>query len=141
MRSKLVSLAIATAPGEAYYFPLGHVLKRDVQSELLIDAPGDRAATDAPDDRGLIRGGDDPIPTRAKRKQKAPVASGIAGALLAEARNSPEQPVRNLPALQSMEMKPLRDLLEDPTVRKAGQNSKYDMLVLRKAGIDCKAST
>jgi len=136
LRSKLVSLAIATAPGEAYYFPLGHVLKRDVQSELLIDAPGDRAATDAPDDRGLIRGGDDPIPTRAKRKQKAPVTSGIAGALLAEARNSPEQPVRNLPALQSMEMKQLRDLLEDPTVRKAGQNSKYDMLVLRKAGID-----
>jgi len=35
-----------------------------------------------------------------------------------------------------MEMKQLRDLLEDPTVRKAGQNSKYDMLVLRKAGID-----
>ena len=136
LRSKLVSLSIGIAPGEAYYFPLGHVLRRDVQSDLLIDAPGDRAATDAPDDSGLIRGGDDPIPARSKRKQKTPAASGIAGALLAQARNSPEQPVRNLPPLQSEEMRPLRELLEDPAVRKTGQNAKYDMLVLRKAGVD-----
>jgi DNA polymerase-1 len=136
LRSKLVSLSIGVAPGDAYYFPLGHVLRRDVQSELLIDAPGDRAASDAPDERGLIRGGDDPVPARAKRKQKTPVAAGIAGALLAQTRSSPELPVRNLPPLQSKEMKPLRDLLEDPAVRKTGQNAKYDMLVLRRAGVD-----
>ncbi len=138
LRSKLVSLSIGIAPGEAYYFPLGHVLRRDVQSDLLIDAPGDRAATDAPDDRGLIRGGDDPISALPKRKQKTPVASGIAGALLARAGNSPELPVRNLPPIQSEEMRPLRGLLEDPAVRKTGQNAKYDMLVLRKAGVDLR---
>ena len=136
LRSKLVSLSIAVAPGEAYYLPLGHVLRRDIQSDLLIDAAGDRAATDAPDDRGLVRGGDDPIPSRPKRKQKTPPASGIAGALLAQAGNSSELPVRNLPPLQSDAMKPLRTLLEDPTVRKTAHNAKYDMVVLRKAGIN-----
>jgi DNA polymerase-1 len=136
LRSKLVSLSIAVAPGEAYYLPLGHVLRRDVQSDLLIDAAGDRAATDAPDDRGLVRGGDDPIPSRVKRKQKIPPTSGIAGALLAQAGNSSELPVKNLPPLQLGAMKPLRTLLEDPTIRKTAHNAKYDMLVLRKAGIN-----
>src|SRR6266571_2004276 len=49
LRSKLVSLSIAVAPGEACYLPLGHVLQRDIQSDLLIDGLGGRAATDAPD--------------------------------------------------------------------------------------------
>src|SRR6266542_7054559 len=61
LRSKLVSLSIAVAPGEAYYFPLGHVLRRDFQGDLLVDASGDRAATDTPEDCGLIRGGDEPV--------------------------------------------------------------------------------
>jgi DNA polymerase-1 len=135
LRSKLVSLSIAVAPGEAYYLPLGHVLRRDVQSDLLIDAPGDRAATDGPDDRGLVRGGDEPIPVRPKRKPKVPVASGIAGTLLAQASNAPESAVRNLPPLQSEAMGPLRALLEDPAVTKTGHNAKYDLLVLRKAGV------
>ena len=70
LRSKLVSMAIAVAPGKAYYLPFGHVRRRNIQSELLIDAPGDRAATDAPAERGLIRGGDEPITSKPKRKSK-----------------------------------------------------------------------
>jgi DNA polymerase-1 len=137
MRSKLVSLSIAVAPGEAYYFPLGHVSRRDVQNELMIDAAGDRAATDSPEDRGLIRGGDDPVPIRPKRKAKTPIASGggIAGALLASTKGLAEKQINNLPPLNSESMKPLKALLEDPAVRKAGQNTKYDMLVLRRAGV------
>jgi len=135
LRSKLVSLSIAVAPGEAYYFPLGHVLRRDFQGDLLVDASGDRAATDAPEDRGLIRGGDEPVLLKPRRRTKTSATSGIAGALLARNLDSSETPVRNLPSLDSEAMKPLRDLLEDPGVRKSGQNAKYDLLVLRKAGV------
>ncbi|MFN2601265.1 MAG: DNA polymerase I [Gemmatimonadaceae bacterium] len=131
LRSKLVSLAVAVAPGKAYYLPFGHVRKRNVQSELLIDAPGDRAATDAPAERGLIRGGDDPIPSKRKRKSMLSAKS-------ANGNNSQDSPVRNLPPLDSVEMQPLKMLLEDPTVRKAAQNAKYDLLVLRKVGVSLK---
>ncbi len=45
-----------------------------------------------------------------------------------------EAPV-NLPAFSSDEMAPLRALLQDATVFKIAQNAKYDMLVLRGAGV------
>jgi DNA polymerase-1 len=129
LRSRLVSIAIATAPGEAWYLPLRHVQWSGMQGELLIDAAGDRSPTDAPEDRGLVRGGDDPLASASRKKKTSKtedqpkVASG---------------PVRNLPPLDSAEMKPLRDLLEDPAVKKTAQNAKYDVLVLRRAGIDLK---
>jgi DNA polymerase-1 len=135
LRSKLVSLSIAINPGEAFYLPLGHVLRRDFQSDLLIDAAGDRSATDAAEDRGLIRGGDEPVPSKGKKKAKTPSPSSVAATLLAE---RPQTSVTNLPSLQSAEMKSLKDLLEDPLVKKSSQNVKYDMLVLRKAGVELR---
>src|SRR6478672_5917511 len=84
LRSKLVSLSIAINPGEAFYLPLGHVLRRDFQSDLLIDAAGDRSATDAAEDRGLIRGGDEPVPSKGKKKTKTPSPSSVAATVLAE---------------------------------------------------------
>jgi DNA polymerase-1 len=45
------------------------------------------------------------------------------------------EPIRNLPPLLSSEVEPLRALLEDPSVKKTAQNAKYDMLVLRNAGV------
>lgn len=134
LRSTIVSMAIATAPGEAWYLPLKHVEWRGLQGELLIDAAGDRSATDAADDRGLIRGGDEPVSSTRSGKKGPPQPTSVAGRLLAERGGKSE--VRNLPALESDEMKPLRDLLEDPAVKKTAQNSKYDVLVLRRAGID-----
>ncbi len=44
--------------------------------------------------------------------------------------------LRNLPPLSSEPMAPLRDLLSDARVRKAGHNIKYDWLVLRRAGVE-----
>jgi DNA polymerase-1 len=131
LRSTLVSLSFAVAPGEAYYLPLRQSQWRGMQAELLMDAPGDRSPTDASEDRGLVRGGDEPdkIPRASKKSAK--------GADAQSARTQLE-PVRNLPDLSSEEMKPLRDLLEDPGIRKTAQNSKYDLLVLRRAGIDIK---
>jgi len=46
------------------------------------------------------------------------------------------RPPRNLPPLGSEAVGPLQALLEDPTVRKAGHNIKYDWLVLRRSGVE-----
>src|SRR5206468_560562 len=42
----------------------------------------------------------------------------------------------NLPPLSSEALAPLRELLADPRVPKAGHNIKYDWLVLRRAGVE-----
>lgn len=139
LRSTLVSLSIAVAPGEAYYLPLRHREWQSDQGELLTevstDVSGDRSPTDAPEDRGLTRGGDEPPePKKKSARKKAAAAnepSGIAARMLAERSHA----VKNLPPLMSEEMAPLREMLEDPAIRKTGQNAKYDLLALRRAGI------
>jgi DNA polymerase-1 len=134
LRSSLVSIAIAIGEGEAYYFPLRHKLPQGGQGELLVDAAGDRSPTDAAEDRGLIRGGDEPFTeTTAKKKKTSSDSMSIAARILRE--NTPTS-VRNLPPLDSPEMQPLRDLLADPAIRKTAQNSKYDLLMLRSAGVN-----
>ncbi len=90
LRSHLVSLSLAVAPGEAYYFPFAH--------------------TDGVSHQGELLGGD------------VPGTSAVSK-------------VKNLPALTSDAMRPLRDLLEDESVPKTLQNAKYDLLVLRNEGI------
>ncbi len=133
LRSSIISISIAVGEGEAYYFPLRHRMSRSGQGELLIDAAGDRSATDAPEDRGLIRGGDEVFPESPSKKRKINGDSiSIAARILQQKRPTH---VRNLPALDSPEMKPLRDLLEDPSVRKTAQNAKFDLLALRSAGV------
>ncbi|HEX6808787.1 MAG TPA: DNA polymerase I [Gemmatimonadaceae bacterium] len=93
LRSTLVGLSIAVAPGEAYYLPFRHRPHRPAQHELLPDSAPPSAA------------------------------DASAGA------------IRNLPPIGSAEMAPLRALLEDPAVRKTAQNSKFDTLALRRAGV------
>jgi len=96
MRSRLVGLSIAVAPGEAYYLPFAH--RRD-------DGAGNLA----------LLAGD----------------GGIAGRRIHE--GAPE-PV-NLPPFDSAACAPLRAMLEDASVKKMAQNAKYDLLVLRGAGV------
>ena len=77
-------------------------------------------------------------PAKKKKAAAQPSAEslGIAGRMLAErAADGRAYPVRNLPPLLSPEMAPLRELLEDATVRKTAQNAKYDVLALRRAGV------
>lgn len=135
LRSRIVSMAIALGAGEAFYLPFSHRDWYPPQGELLIDGAGDRAPTDAPEDRGLVRGGDDAGLTTATKRtaaKKSPAQpTSIAATMLAKG----TQPVKNLPALDSAEMLPLRRLLEDETVRKTAQNAKHDVLALRRAGI------
>src|SRR6185312_11132460 len=47
----------------------------------------------------------------------------------------------NLPPFGSEELAPLRELLADPRVPKAGHNVKYDWLVLRRAGVELAGVT
>ena len=134
LRSSLIALAIGVAEGEAYYFPLRHRLPRSGQVELLVDVAGDRSATDAPEERGLIRGGDEVVAEPPARKRKTiGDATSIAARMLRQ--NMPTH-VRNLPPLDSPEMHPLSDLLEDPSVRKTAQNAKFDVLLLRCLGVE-----
>ncbi|HJU67038.1 MAG TPA: DNA polymerase I [Gemmatimonadaceae bacterium] len=152
LRSTLVSLAIAVAPGEAFYLPLRHRSRSVMQGELLVDIPGDRAPTDAREDRGLVMGGDEAVTVAtvdespevkpARRKKAASSASraepdSIAARMLARGKAV----VRNLPALDSDEMAPLREFLEDPAVLKVAQNAKFDVLAFRRAGIEVQGLT
>ncbi|CAA9304262.1 MAG: DNA polymerase I, partial [uncultured Gemmatimonadaceae bacterium] len=156
LRSVLVGISVATAPGEAYYLPLRHRRYEPEQGDLLAGGAvpaddADRAPTDAHQKvsegdettaaadaaEGTVDAGGPPAAAAkkkpAKKKAAAPAAApaSIAARILAEG----VPPVRNLPDIASPEMAPLRALLEDPAVRKTAQNAKYDVLALRRAGV------
>lgn len=114
LRSSLVGIAVAVAPGEAYYFPLAHRPPAPEQGDLGL---GDELAL------GLEK-------KKTKAKKAAEPTSIAARALAA----GPSE-IRNLPAITSDAMAPLRTLLEDPAVKKTAQNGKVELLVLRRAGI------
>jgi DNA polymerase-1 len=158
LRSTLVSLSIGVSPGEAYYFPFCHRSRSVMQGELLVDVPGDRAPTDAREDRGLVMGGDDALATersvhagattmdeaaaaKPARRKKAAATRVEPDSIAARALVRGEPVVRNLPALDSPEMAPLRELLEDASVVKVAQNAKFDVLMFRRAGIEVRGLT
>ncbi|CAN5311451.1 hypothetical protein BH23GEM2_BH23GEM2_00460 [soil metagenome] len=143
LRSRLVSLAIAVAAGEAYYLPLRHRERAAAQGDFLLDVSGDRAPTDAPEDRRTAEAEETEIaeevtgaPARRKRSRataaRAAQPDSIAARALADVR---AKPVRNLPPVDSAQMAPFRALLADPEVRKTVQNAKFDLLALRHAGL------
>ena len=117
-RSTLVGLSIAVAAGEAYYLPLRHRAQQPTQGDLLLgdSEPAADASAKAP---------------RAKRVAKTAEPTSIAARTLAAG----VAPVRNLPSLADPAMAPLRAVLEDPAVPKVAQDAKFDLLVLRRAGI------
>ena len=125
LRCTLIALSIATAPGEAYYLPLRHRPFQPAQGDLLLtgtEEPGSDA-----DEANEAQ-------PKKPRQKKAPRASEPTS-LAARALAAGPVAVRNLPPLEDPTMAPLRALLEDPAVPKVAQNAKYDLLVLRRAGI------
>jgi DNA polymerase I len=115
LRSRLVGLTIAVAPGEAYYLPLAHRDRQPDQGSL-----------------GLL---DDVVPEAPKRKAaKTATPTSIAARFLAE--RTPV--IANLPPMDSPEMTPLRSLLEDASVKKTAQNGKFDALALRVVGVELR---
>jgi DNA polymerase I len=113
LRSRIVGISIATAPGEAFYLPVAHRERRPEQGML------------------SLLGDVEPEPAPKKRAAKTATPVSIAAKALAE---NPGE-IRNLPALDSAEMQPLRALLENAAAKKAIQNSKFAVLALRSAGI------
>ena len=134
LRGTLVALTIAVEPGEAYYFPLAHREREEPQGTLALD--------DTPEELPFAELADD-TNGEGVRKQKPPrkkavkksEPTSIAGRILAA--GGPVH-VRNLPSLIDPAMAVLRALLEDPTVPKAAQNAKFDMLLLRGAGVELR---
>jgi len=122
LRSTIVSISMAIAPGEAYYFPFRHTTPGAtagaVQGDLLDPKRGDEARNEG---RGEGSG---------EGPDERCVALAVGSLPTAEA-----TPIHNLPSLDSPEIEPLRALLEDPAIKKTAQNAKYDVLALRRAGI------
>jgi DNA polymerase I len=111
LRTTLVGISLGVDPGEAYYLPLAHRRHEAEQPTLVLTS-------------------EEPVrPKKSKAKTAEPV-SIAARALQAGA----PDPV-NLPPLADAAMEPLRALIEDAQVRKTAQNGKYDLLVLRQAGL------
>jgi DNA polymerase-1 len=111
LRTTVVGLSIGVAPGEAYYLPLRH--RRYEAAQPVLELISEE-------------------PTKPK-KSKAKTAEPVSIAARALQAGAPE-PV-NLPELMHEDMRPLRELIEDAGVRKTAQNGKYDLLVLRQAGL------
>ena len=126
LRSSLVGVTIAVAPGEAYYFPLAHRARADSQVDLALDDRTSGASLGA----SLATPSDAPAPKKARAKKVAE-PTGIAARAWARG----DFAVKNLPPLLGADTQPLRALLEDPAVRKTAQNAKYDTLALRVAGV------
>ena len=116
LRARLVGLSIAVAAGEAYYLPLSHSARVERQGDLLL---GD-----------VLASPEDTAPRKTRAKKTAEPTSIAARAL---AQGAPR--IKNLPPLDDPAMKPLVDLLEDPTAKKSAQNAKFDLLVLRASGV------
>jgi DNA polymerase-1 len=131
LRSVLVGISIAVGTGEAFYLPLRHRVFQPAQGDLLL---GDATEND------IEPGSDADQANEAKSKQpraKRPRAVRAAEPTSIAARTlaAGTPPVVNLPALDDPSMAPFRALLEDPAVPKVAQNAKYDLLVLRRAGV------
>ena len=113
LRSTPVAIALAIAPGEAYYFPFAHRKYEPQQTSLVLTS--EDAAAPA---------------KKSRAKTVEPVS--IAARALAEG----VADVVNLPSLSDPALAPLRELLGDPAVKKTAQNGKFERLVLRRAGVE-----
>jgi DNA polymerase-1 len=120
LRSTLVGITIAVAPGEAYYFPLAHRHRADNEARQVDLGLGDAIP---PEEQSA--------PKKARAKKTADPASIAARFFAAGGAHR----IRNLPPIDSAETAPLKALLEDPTVKKTAQDAKYDMLALRVVGV------
>jgi DNA polymerase-1 len=113
LRASIVGVTLAVAPGEAYYFPLAHRRYEPPQAVLLLTSEEPSAGT--------------------AKKPRAKTQEPTSIAARAVANGVPE--VVNLPPLTDPAMRPLRELLEDASVKKTAQNGKFDLLVLRQSGL------
>jgi DNA polymerase-1 len=131
LRATLVGIGLAVAPGEAYYMSFAHREWEDPQGTFALgDMTGELGAEEK-----TIEEGDEKRKATRRRAAAKPEPTSIAGRALA---SRGQQGARNLPPISDPALAPLRALLEDPTVSKTVQNAKFDLLVLRGAGIELR---
>ena len=123
LRSDLVGLTIAVAPGEAFYFPLAHRERAPEQGALALG-----------DEQPLLIAEDAPVAVKKPRAKKS-AADVRPSSIAAQAFQRGGHTIRNLPALADPTMAPLKALLEDASVPKTAQNAKFAQLVLERAGV------
>lgn len=123
LRSRLVSISISTRAGQGYYLPFAHRAWEPPQGSLSL------GLEDAAPSTASAKG--------SKTPKNVPEGDCIAARALARG----AVPVQNLPPLLSDALAHFRALLEDPTVPKTGQNAKFDVLVLRSAGVRVRGVT
>jgi DNA polymerase-1 len=116
LRSHLVSISISTGAGQGYYLPFAHRGWEPPQGSLSLGLD-DGAATKPTRGIKVVKGGPD--------------GDCIAARALARGTTA----VQNLPPLLSGPLADFRALLEDASIPKTGQNAKFDVLVLRSAGV------
>jgi DNA polymerase I len=126
VRADLVGISLALQPGEAYYLPFAH---REAGSTSREEGRGKR------EENGTLFEEDEE--ERGKSKEERGTRAGTADESAAGSGSTQHSTLnaQNLPELHSPEMAPLVAMLEDEAVAKVGQNLKYDLLVLRRAGI------
>src|SRR5687768_5692032 len=131
LRSILVAISVAVGPGESFYLPLRHRTFQPAQGDLMLGDTADSEQEPGSDaDEANEARSKQPRVKRAKTTKPAEPSSIAARTLAAGV-----PPVKNLPPLDDPSMAPLRALLEDPAIDKVAQNAKYDLLVLRRAGV------
>jgi DNA polymerase-1 len=106
LTTQLTALACAIPDGDVYYLPLAHRAWAPPQGELLLG----RAA---------------------EVERAVPEGDSAAARAIAQSKGA----VRNLPGLMDREMSVLRDLLADESIPKSGHHLKFDVMVLRSAGV------
>jgi DNA polymerase-1 len=123
LRSTLVGMTIAVAPGQAYYLPFAHRAHSPAQGALVLES----------EPLTLDLNAEAPAkPSGARGQARAKAPTSIAAKALAERTSV----IRNLPPIRAAEMTSLKDLLEDASVSKTAQNGKFDVLALRAAGVE-----
>ena len=128
LRSTIVGLTLALAPGEAYYMPLAHREHQPTQGALALGDLQLGLDDVATDDATEVK--------KSARKKKAATADAAKPtSIAARALAAGPARVKNLPPLTDASMTPLRALLEDEAVPKVIQNAKQNLLALRLAGI------
>jgi DNA polymerase-1 len=110
LQSRIIGLALAVRHGHAWYLPFGHRPWRPEQADLLDAQP----------------------PATRPRARTTAANAGLAAQLIEG--DAPE-PV-NLPSLDSPALASIRALIEDAALPKLVHNAKFDLLVLRRAGIN-----
>ena len=126
LRCTLVAISIATGLGEAFYLPLRHRDFTPAQGDLMLG--GTEPGSDADE-------ANEAQPKKRRQPKAKAAKASEPGSIAARALAAGPGAVKNLPPLDDPSMEPLRALLEDPAVPKVAQNAKYDMLVLRRAGL------